>query len=493
MLNPVIQTQLTKYFGFFLFLALTAFGGESQAEKLRVIVLTDISNEPDDQMSLVRFLTYSNEFDVEGIIATTSCWRQKDPDISTIHEVIDAYGAAYPNLTAHADGFPTADYLHQIAKRGVDGYGMGVVDGQLDNEAVQLIVAALKKEDPRPIWFSVWGGGNTLGAAVRKLQQEEPDHVEDYVRKIRGYEIALQDDAFAYIAHHFPDVQLISAKLLWKGISKTTPQFGAWSESWGADNSIFDAAWISQNVQNNHGPLGKMYPTADYLWEGDTPSFLYLIPNGLNDPEFPSMGSWGGRFTRQKQANVRSGTGNNTVDGLLDRHRDYQVYSDTHDQWQYQEQTYDNEYCTVFRWRSDFQNDFAARMDWCVASDFKSANHNPTVVLNGDCSANNILRINASIGESLKLSAAGSSDPDDGDELSYAWMLYPEAGTFDGKVSIEAANSESAQLTIVSDRKSDLDSKSDYNHPKTFHVILKVTDSGTPNLVAYRRAILLIN
>jgi hypothetical protein len=114
-------------------------------------------------------------------------------------------------------------------------------------------------------------------------------------------------------------------------------------------------------------------------------------------------------------------------------------------------------------------------------------------VLNGDCSGNNILRINASIGESLKLSAAGSSDPDDGDELSYAWMIYPEAGTFDGKVSIESANSESAQLTIVSDGKSDLDSKSDSNHPKTLHVILKVTDSGTPNLVAYRRAILLIN
>ncbi|HRV08781.1 MAG TPA: DUF1593 domain-containing protein, partial [Acidobacteriota bacterium] len=43
-------------------------------EKARVLVLTDISNEPDDEESLVRFLVYSNEYQVEGIVATTSTW-----------------------------------------------------------------------------------------------------------------------------------------------------------------------------------------------------------------------------------------------------------------------------------------------------------------------------------------------------------------------------------------------------------------------------------
>src|ERR1700687_5534492 len=42
----------------------------------RVIVMTDIANEPDDQMSLVRFLLYSNQFDVEGLVATTSTWMK---------------------------------------------------------------------------------------------------------------------------------------------------------------------------------------------------------------------------------------------------------------------------------------------------------------------------------------------------------------------------------------------------------------------------------
>ena len=30
------------------------------SEKVRVLVLTDIANEPDDQMSMVRFLVYAN-------------------------------------------------------------------------------------------------------------------------------------------------------------------------------------------------------------------------------------------------------------------------------------------------------------------------------------------------------------------------------------------------------------------------------------------------
>ncbi len=40
--------------------------------KPRVVVLTDIENEPYDAQSMVRFLLYSNHYDVEGLIATTS-------------------------------------------------------------------------------------------------------------------------------------------------------------------------------------------------------------------------------------------------------------------------------------------------------------------------------------------------------------------------------------------------------------------------------------
>ena len=43
--------------------------------KHRVFVFSDISNEPDDQMSLVRFLTYANEIDIQGFSLITSTWK----------------------------------------------------------------------------------------------------------------------------------------------------------------------------------------------------------------------------------------------------------------------------------------------------------------------------------------------------------------------------------------------------------------------------------
>ncbi len=86
------------------------------AAKPRVIVLTDISNEPDDEESLVRFLVYSNEYDVEGIVATTSVWLRDKirPDI--IRETIQAYAQVRPNLLLHAPGFPSADQLLSVVK-----------------------------------------------------------------------------------------------------------------------------------------------------------------------------------------------------------------------------------------------------------------------------------------------------------------------------------------------------------------------------------------
>ena len=85
---------------------LTIFAG-----KPRVVMISDIGNEPDDQMSFVRFLLYSNEFDIEAMIATTSTWQKTKTHAETMHELIAAYGQVRPNLLLHAKGWPEASDL----------------------------------------------------------------------------------------------------------------------------------------------------------------------------------------------------------------------------------------------------------------------------------------------------------------------------------------------------------------------------------------------
>src|SRR5688572_11999597 len=70
----------------------------NSADKPRHLVLTDLSNEPDDEESLVRFLVYANEFDIEGLIATTSTHLKKGPREDILHHTIDAYAKVVGNL-----------------------------------------------------------------------------------------------------------------------------------------------------------------------------------------------------------------------------------------------------------------------------------------------------------------------------------------------------------------------------------------------------------
>jgi hypothetical protein len=454
------------------------------AEKPRVVILSDISNEPDDQMSFVRVLTYANEIDLEGLIATTGCWKTTDPDMDSLRALIKAYGKVYDTLKMHSTDYPTAEYLQSIAKAGVNGFGMSAAASQLDNEAIKLIIAVLEKNDPRPVWFPIWGGANTLGGAVMKIKKEKDAATADaLVAKIRAYDIAIQDDGSSYIAHEFPKAKLLTSKVMWRGISHSTTMNPIDPESWGGNNDVFNEEWCDQNVRKDHGPLGKMYRYAQWRWEGDTPSFLYLLPNGLNFPENQTYGGWGGRFEAEKRQNVRSGTGSGMMtDQYLDKYKDYWLYMEAKDTWTYKntrtnkDTTYtNNEYATVFRWREDYQNDFQARMDRCVKP-FAEVNHNPRGVINND-STLDMIALTAEPGSTLSLDASKSTDPDN-NTLTYSWFVYKEPGTYQKAVTIKDETTSKVSLTVPADA---LD--------KTIHVILSLKDNGTPPLFGYRRVV----
>ena len=142
--------------------------------KPRLIVLTDIANEPDDQMSLVRLLVYSNQFDLEGLVATTSRHLRKGPRPDVIRTVIDAYAKVQPNLLKHEPGFPEAAALGKLVVAGQDGYGMEAVGEGKTTPGAELIVQAAESSDPRPLWVTVWGGPNTLAQALLQARATRP-------------------------------------------------------------------------------------------------------------------------------------------------------------------------------------------------------------------------------------------------------------------------------------------------------------------------------
>ena len=164
-------------------------------KKPREVVLTDIVVDPDDTQSLIRFLLYSNQFDVEGLIATTSIHQKTRVAPESILKVLEAYGKIQPNLARHEEGYPTKDELIPKVKKGLATYGMqGVGDG-MDSEGSDWIINALEKADDRPLWISVWGGPNTLAQALWKIKKTMPGRAaERLYRKLRVYTISDQDD-----------------------------------------------------------------------------------------------------------------------------------------------------------------------------------------------------------------------------------------------------------------------------------------------------------
>jgi hypothetical protein len=444
--------------------------------KQRVIILTDISGpqqEPDDMESMVRLLLYSNEFDIEGLIATSSCWRANDPiQPEIISTIVNTYGKMRENLLKHAPGYPEAQQLLDLIKTG-NGHSMTAVGNGKTSAGSKCIIDATDHNDNRPIWVCVWGGAATIAQALFDVKNtRSASGQEAFVKKLRIYDLSGQDDAGAWICHTFPDIFYIRSQFQWRAFSNRVD--GIWVDSRGADEKLVTPPWFKENVIENHGQLGALYPLAKYLYEGDTPTFLNLIDNGLTNPEHVEYGGWGGRFLAQKQQQVRTGSENSSVKET--QYDPYQMFSDASDLWLFNTTQYNNIYCALFRWRTACQNDFAARMDWCTAA-YAGANHPPVAIVNDD-SSRNVINYTAQPGSQISLNASKSADPDN-DTLQYTWWIYPEAGTYKGLVPINDSLSNTVSIKVPSDAER-----------YTIHVILTLSDNGTPPLHAYRRIVI---
>jgi hypothetical protein len=454
----------------------TATGAKTEfvaTEKPRVIVLTDISNEPDDEESLVRFLVYSNEYDVEGLIATTSVWLRNTVRPERIQERVAAYGQVRDNLLKHASGYPTKEYLLGVTKSGRPEFGMDGVGEGKSSEGSNHIIAVIDKPDGRPVWICVWGGANCLAQALWDVKYtRSAEELDIFVSKLRVYTISDQDNSGRWLRITFPNLFYIASpssvdnqeyqRATWTGISgDRLYQNGPMHKF-----ELVDNPWLEKNIIEGHGPLGALYPRLKYIMEGDTPSFFGLINNGLGSHLSPSYGGWGGRYVLHRAYGETRPIWTNARDS-----RDTVTAEDG--------KTYTSDQATIWRWREAYQHDFAARMDWCVADTFEKANHNPVAALQGDASkAVAQMRVNS--GERVSLSAAGTRDPD-GNKMACRWFIYNEAGTFKGSVEIEDSTSQKASFVAPQ-----------VDEPKSLHVILEVKDDGQPPLYSYRRVIVTI-
>jgi hypothetical protein len=458
--------------------------------KPRVLVLTDMGNEPDDQMSMVRLLLYANELDIEGLVATTSTWLKDRTNPHTIHKIIAGYAEVRDKLMLHASGWPEATYLASRVSVGQPGYGLSAVAKGQNSAGANAIIEAVDQQDDRPLWISVWGGANTLAQALLHIRETRSEQaLQAFVAKLRVYSISDQDDAGPWIRKQFPQLFYVvkpsSADggeyvyATWTGISGDL----FYRNGAGADSSLITNEWLQQNIRAK-GSFGKLYPSYLFVMEGDTPAFLNLLANGLESHRSPAWGGWGGRYVfRQPYGESRT---------IWTQGGDLFFRVTSQDQVKGIDGNVQlSDQATIWRWREAFQHDFAARMDWTVKA-FDAANHPPQVQLNGYHYSQPMV-IDARVGDVIELDASHSVDPD-GDSLNFVWFHYPEAGYVVGQgqaeLSIENANQPQAKLTVTRACSDAWIAQWVSCTGGVAHLILAVTDTGTPALTRYRRVII---
>jgi hypothetical protein len=461
-------------------------------ERHRLIILTDMENEPDDSQTMVKLLMYSNEIDIEALVSVTSRWLKHSVYPESIADRVMAYGAIRKNLFIHASGWPTQEYLLERIAGGQRDYGMNGVGNFKSSPGSELIVQAVDKDDPRPVIVAINAGSNTLAQALWDVKKSRTsEETARFVSKIRVYDDSGQDNAGAWMCNAFPDLFYIRSRQQVFGLFG--PTNGAGPQSW---EPLDQYDWAEQNIRTRHGVLGALYPQRfvhrnvfEFMDGGGTTTWIGLVNKGLFDPAEISWGGWGGRFSWDKEQ-VKAGQ--RTVDEEESQYAPWLMYPEAKDHswtwtegvtefntfsWGGDETLSTANFAPLWRWRNAYTSDFKARMDWCVC-DYKHANHHPVAVVFDD-ESRTIVRLKAAPGEELNIDASKSWDPDN-DILAFNWFIYPEAGTYEGNLEIINPTAPNAEMTIPDDAKG-----------KQIHLILELRDDDSEApLTSYRRIVI---
>ena len=407
-------------------------------------------------------------------ICPCTSWRWADGE-RFIDDAVETYEQVYENLKTHHPGYPTPAALKSKIHMGnveFDG------DYSKDTPGSELIKSLLLDDKEGPLYLLAWGGQSTIARALKSIQDiysgtpQWPAIQAKVSRKAIIQSFGDQDDTNArYIKPFWPEIE-------YREMSTQTYGYGARGAVLPDDQVYLTAAWTQENI-SSQGPLGAFYrvwgdgkqmvkgdifdffayagmsqaeldsmgyitwmpPQEKGSWisEGDTPTFMNLLDNGLRGYEDAAFGGWGGR----KGQDI----------GPEGPHPQY----------------------ASARFFGAAQRDLAARLQWSVTPSFDDANHQPVVEIEGS------LEISVKAGETVRLTGS-ASDPD-GDRVSVKWWPYTEAGSFPGQFTLSNPTALTTRFQVPDDAQPG----------QTLHLILEATDNGTPALVHYQRVILSVH
>jgi hypothetical protein len=424
-------------------------------------------------------------------------WRWAENE-RFIDDAVEAYEKVYVNLKVHNPRYPLPSLLKSKIR-----YGNIEFDGDISKNSPgsELIRSLILDDQPGRLFITAWGGQSTIARALKSIQEEYENTTqwESIKKKISRKVVLLpsgdQDDTYAkYIKPNWPDIEYRQF------MAGPNYSYGAQMRAKQEDSIYLTAGWTKENV-SDRGPLGAAYRVwgdgkqmvkgdrmdyfgfssysneklrsmgylvwmpvqekGSWLGEGDDPTFMNMLGQGLRAYEKGSYGGWGGRALSEREMSVF-----------------WTPTSDTSQQSMAARMSSLTEQLSkIANGYPDFfpaaQRDFAARLKWSVTPRYADANHAPIVEIEGP------LDLIASRGETIRING-NVSDPD-GNKVSIQWWQF-QVGTYPDKIGISNEHTAQAKVLIPKNAASG----------QTIHVILEATDNGSPSLTAYQRVIITV-
>ena len=445
--------------------------------------------ELDDNNSLIRFLLYSSDLNIEGLIYASSGFHWKGDGKGTkwsvpnreynrfglslcpceswrwgkderfIHEVVEAYEKVYPNLRLHNSGYPSPAELKAKIR-----YGNIEFDGDISKNSPgsDLIRSLILDDKPGQLYITAWGGQSTVARALKSIQDQYQYTTQwEMIRKKIASKVVLlpsgdQDDTYAtYIRPNWPDIEYRQFR------GGPNYGYGAQLRASKEDSVYLTSAWMKESI-SGRGPLGSIYR----VW-GDGKQMVkddkldYFGLSGYTNEQLKQMGYIVWMPVQEKGSWLGEGDNHTFMNMLGNGLRAYEfgfyggwggrseqsmkeisfAMADTSAQGMVNALSSMSDGSGKSSYPNFFpaaQRDFAARMKWSVTSRYADANHEPKVSIDGP------LKVIAYAGQTLKL--FGSVSDPDGNAVSVRWWQFEMN---DYKVKPEISTPSSLQTEVL--------------------------------------------